>query len=42
MHKWLCHMLRLGLPEQAMGCYPLGLGLVVEDKSFMYIYDLYQ
>ena len=30
-------MLRLGLPEQAMGCYPLGLGLVVEDKSFMYI-----
>ena len=33
--KWLCLLLGLGLPEQAMGWLPLGLvvlGLVVKDK----------
>ena len=28
---WLCLLLGLGLPEQAID-YPLGLGLVVEDE----------
>jgi hypothetical protein len=27
---WLCLLLKLGLPEQG---FPIGLGLVVEDKS---------
>jgi hypothetical protein len=31
---WLCLLLKLGLPEQAVAQdgFPLGLGLVVEDK----------
>ena len=29
---WLCLLLKLGLPEQAVGWFPLRFGLVVEDK----------
>ena len=31
--KKICLLLRLGLPEQAMGCLPfIGLGLIAEGK----------
>ena len=29
---WLCLLLKLGLPEQAVRWFPLRFGLVVEDK----------
>ena len=31
-----CNFHRLGVSEQAMGGIPLGFGIVVEDKPFMY------
>ena len=36
--KWLCLLLDsgdVGLPEQAVGGFPLGLGLVVEDRPIL-------
>ena len=32
---WLCLLLKLGLPEQAVGWFPLRFGLVVEDKPIL-------
>ena len=32
----MIHVHDIGLPEQAVGGFPLGSGLVVEDRPFMY------
>ena len=39
---WLCLLLKLGLPEQAVGWFPPRFGLVVEDKptEFSYIHKV--
>ena len=39
--RWLCLMLRLGLPKQAMGWLPhISLGLVAEHKPTEFSYSL--